>query len=103
MSDHLRRERDDLHESLVAQLAPHRPENAGRAPELSAILRIDSCCTTVPPPGPRRYFARSTISTTRHRLVFDSGRVSTIRTVSPAFAPLSSCAATCLVRTICLP
>src|SRR3989449_5583073 len=31
MSDRLRRERDDLHEPLVAQLAPHRPENAGRA------------------------------------------------------------------------
>src|SRR6266480_6112149 len=30
MSDHLRRERDDLHEPLVAQLAPHRPEDAGR-------------------------------------------------------------------------
>src|SRR5436309_10885032 len=31
MSDDLRRERDDLHEPLVAQLAPHRPEDAGRA------------------------------------------------------------------------
>src|SRR2546426_9292700 len=31
MSDHLGRERDDLHEPLVAQLAPHRPEDAGRA------------------------------------------------------------------------
>src|SRR5258708_465549 len=31
MSDHLRRERDDLHEPLVAQLAPYRSENAGRA------------------------------------------------------------------------
>src|SRR3989475_6640671 len=31
MSDHLRRERDDLHKPLVAQLAPHRPEDAGRA------------------------------------------------------------------------
>src|SRR5207253_2182745 len=31
MSDHLRRERDDLHEPLVAQLAPDRPEDAGRA------------------------------------------------------------------------
>src|SRR2546425_6176213 len=30
MSDHLRRERDDLHEPFVAQLAPHRPEDAGR-------------------------------------------------------------------------
>src|SRR3989449_5069551 len=30
MSDHLRCERDDLHEPLVAQLAPHRPEDAGR-------------------------------------------------------------------------
>src|SRR6267378_862285 len=31
MSDHLRRERDDLHEPLVAQLAPYRSEDAGRA------------------------------------------------------------------------
>src|SRR5205809_4067965 len=31
MSDDLRRKRDDLHEPLVAQLAPHRPEDAGRA------------------------------------------------------------------------
>src|SRR5213596_3251639 len=31
MSDHLGRERHDLHEPLVAQLAPHRPEDAGRA------------------------------------------------------------------------
>src|SRR2546430_11830890 len=31
MSDHLRRERDDPHEPLVAQLAPDRPEDAGRA------------------------------------------------------------------------
>jgi hypothetical protein len=30
------------------------------------------------------------ISTTRHRLSFDSGRVSTIRTVSPTFAEFSS-------------
>src|SRR5256712_796106 len=31
MSDHLRRERHDLHELLLAQLAPDRPEDAGRA------------------------------------------------------------------------
>src|SRR5579864_7377725 len=29
MSEHLRRERHDLHESFGAQLARHRPENAG--------------------------------------------------------------------------
>src|SRR5207249_1700310 len=73
--------------------------SALRAPELSAILTIDSCWITIPPP----YFARSTISTTRHRFSFDSGRVSTMRTVSPSFAPRSSWAATFLVRTICLP
>src|SRR5512134_2287322 len=50
-----------------------------------------------------RQRARSTISTTRHRLIFDSGRVSSIRTRSPAFAPCSSCACTRLVRTTCLP
>src|SRR6266550_4654415 len=31
MSDDLRRKRYDLHEPLVAQLAPHRPKDAGRA------------------------------------------------------------------------
>src|SRR3989441_805546 len=31
ISDHLRRERHDLHELLLAQLAPDRPEDAGRA------------------------------------------------------------------------
>jgi hypothetical protein len=31
--------------------------------------------------------ARVTISVTRHRTVFASGRVSMMRTVSPAFAP----------------
>src|SRR5690349_10963875 len=36
------------------------------------------------------YLARSRISTTRHRLSFDSGRVSMIRTVSPVFAEFSS-------------
>src|SRR6266704_4816470 len=182
MSDDLRRKRDDLHEPLVAQLAPHRPEDAGRAglalvgnahggvlvePDVGAVLALgllgrahdhrphhlalldlaggdgvldghddDVAQPRVaalgpaehadheraprarvvrdleyrfllyhgpPPSKSRRYFARSTISTTRHRLVFDRGRVSTIRTVSPALAPCSSCAATCLVRTICLP
>src|SRR3954467_11072038 len=36
------------------------------------------------------YRARCMISTTRHRLSFDKGRVSTIRTVSPTFAEFSS-------------
>src|SRR5256886_8196465 len=31
ISDHLRRERHDLHELLLTQLAPDRPEDAGRA------------------------------------------------------------------------
>src|SRR5690349_368123 len=179
MSDDLRRERHDLHESLLAQLPSHRPEDAGRAglalvrdehrgvlvePDIGAVLALGlfgrahdhrsrhlalldlaggdrvldrhdhdvaepGVATLGPaehadherPPGarvvgdledrlllhhgplPLRYFARSTISTTRHRLVLDNGRVSTIRTVSPALAPCSSWAATCLVRTICLP
>src|SRR5512143_1039093 len=50
------------------------------------------------------YRARSTISTTRHRLSFDSGRVSAIRTVSPVLAVFSSsCAFTRRVRVTILP
>src|SRR5256884_1167920 len=166
MSDPLRRERDDLHEALVAQRAPHRSEDAGRAglalvgneyggvlvePDVGPILALgllggahdhrlhdlalldlaggdgvfDRHDDDVAQPrvaalrpaehanheraprprvvrdleyrfllhhGPPSlvpcYFARSTMSTTRHRLVFDSGRVSTIRTVSPGLATL---------------
>src|SRR6185503_6579621 len=70
------------------------------APELSATLTIDSCWII----GRLPYRARSTISTTRHRLSFDSGRVSAMRTVSPAFAELSSsCAFTRFVRVTILP
>src|SRR5581483_1657498 len=51
-----------------------------------------------------RYRARSTISTTRHRLSFDKGRVSAIRTVSPVLAVFSSsCAFTRFVRVTILP
>src|SRR6476619_7045170 len=56
------------------------------APELSATFTIDSCWIMVGLP----YRARSMISTRRHRLSFDSGRVSTMRTVSPTFAEFSS-------------
>src|SRR6185312_8194916 len=50
------------------------------------------------------YRARSTISTTRQRLSFDSGRVSAMRTVSPVFAEFSSsCAFTRFVRVTILP
>src|SRR2546430_2099696 len=59
MSDHLGRERDDLHEPLVAQLAPHRPEDAGGAglalvgdehggvlvePDVRAVLAVCLLC-----------------------------------------------------------
>src|SRR3569833_2586132 len=55
-------------------------------------------------PMTRDLRARSTISTTRHRLFFDSGRVSVIRTVSPVFAEFSSsCAFTRFVRVTILP
>src|SRR5215467_4079036 len=68
------------------------------APELSATLTIDSCWIIAD------YLARSTISTTRQRLSFDSGRVSAMRTVSPVFAEFaSSCAFTFFVRVTILP
>src|SRR5207302_741492 len=54
--------------------------------ELSATFTIDSCWIMVGLP----YRARSMISTTRHRLSFDKGLVSTMRTVSPTFAEFSS-------------
>src|SRR3954471_11611771 len=56
------------------------------APELSATFTIDSCWII----GGLPYRARFSISTSRHRLSLDSGRVSTIRTVSPTFAEFSS-------------
>src|SRR5919204_4225203 len=37
ISDHLRRQRDDLHELLLAQLARHRPEDA-RRPRLALLV-----------------------------------------------------------------
>src|SRR6266404_2003406 len=121
MSDHLRRERDDLHEPLVAQLAPYRSENAGRArlaligdehrgvlveTDVGAILALGLLG--------RAYdhrlhhlalldLAGGNGVLDRHDDDVTQPRVSAIRTVSPALAPLSSCAATCLVRTICLP
>src|SRR6266545_4745374 len=174
MSDHLRRERHDLHELLLAQLPAHRAEDARRAglalvgdqhgrvlvePDVGAVLAprllgrahddrphhlalldlaggdgvLDRDDHDVAQPavaalGPAEdadhergararvvrdlqdrlllyhgYFALSRISTTRQRLRLDSGRVSTMRTVSPSLAPCSSCAATVLVRLICLP
>src|SRR5688572_11449189 len=54
--------------------------------------------------GSLPYRARSTISTSRHRLSFDSGLVSMMRTVSPVFAVFSSsCAFTRFVRVTILP
>src|SRR6266576_6831073 len=174
MSDDLRRQRHDLHELLLAQLAGHRAENAG-GPWLAFV--VDQHCRILveanvgavlalgllgcphdhrldhftllhlaggnsvfdrdyddvaEPPiatlGPAEhadheraararivrdlelrfllhhgYFAFSIITTTRQRFRFDKGRVSTMRTVSPVLAPCSSCAATVLVRVICLP
>src|SRR6266508_2608517 len=53
------------------------------------------------PPGSRRttnHLARSRISTTRHRLVADSGRVSISSTRSPTPHCFSSCAFSLLVR-----
>src|ERR1043165_341406 len=70
---------------------------ARRAPELSAIRRMVSCCTMAASP----YLARLRISATRQRTVLASGRVSTIRTVSPACASRSLRALTVLVRVIC--
>src|SRR5690349_1436671 len=64
---------------------------------------------TRPAPGAGRfgrgaYLARSRISTTRQRLVADSGRVSLMRTRSPMPAALpSSCALTLLERRSTLP
>src|SRR5439155_17678896 len=50
------------------------------------------------------HLAFSTTSTTRHRLVFESGRVSMIRTVSPSAAPNdSSCALSLVERRTILP
>src|SRR6478672_532028 len=52
----------------------------------------------------RDYFAFSRTSTTRHRLVADSGRVSMISTRSPIVTVLvASCALSLLVRRITLP
>src|SRR6266566_4390615 len=174
MSDDLRRQRHDLHELLLAQLAADRAEDARRAglpfvvdqhggvfveADVGAVLALgllgrshdhrlhdlalfhlagrygvldrdhdDVAEPRVAPLGPAEhtdheraararvirdldlrfllhhgYFALSTISITRQRFRFDNGRVSTMRTVSPVLAPWSSCAATVLVRVICLP
>src|SRR4051812_11972452 len=56
------------------------------------------------PAGSPAYLARSRISTTRHRFVAESGRVSLMRTRSPTPATLpSSCALTLLERRRTLP
>src|SRR3954465_1244852 len=167
ISEHLRRERDDLHEPAVAQLAGHRPEDAraarvvlgvddhGRvlvegdvgavvAPEL--LLRahddrldhlalldrplrvglLDGGGDHVPHAGVAAagaalhadaedlagagvvgdleaglvldHLARSTTSTSRHRLLRDMGRHSWMRTVSPVPAALASSWACSLIE-----
>src|SRR6266446_2476729 len=177
MLQHLRRQRDDLHVALFAELAGHRSEDAGgpglarfgdedggvlveadvgavlaagllgRAhddrPGHVALLHLpgrdgvldghhhDVAQAGVAalaaaehadhqrPPGARvvrdpqnrflldhGYLALSTTSVTRQRTVFASGRVSMIRTVSPARAapsPSTLRALTFLVRVTCLP
>src|ERR1700741_1434224 len=167
ISEHLRRERDDLHELLVAQLATDRSEDAGPArlvvrldqhggvlveadvrPVRPALLlggadddRLDDVALLHPgarnrildrgdddvadarvaPRGPAEHadaedllrtrvvgdaqsrllldhFASSKISTSRQRLVADSGRVSISSTRSPTPAEFSSsCALTFVV------
>src|SRR5919198_5669864 len=173
MSEHLRREGDDLHEPLVAKLATDRPEDARPSrlavrldqhggvlvePDVRAIRATafldgphddgldhvaalhpgsgdgvldgghdDVADARVAAPGaaehpdaedllrtrvvgdaqPRLlldHFAFSRISTSRQRLVADSGRVSISSTRSPTPAVLaSSCALTLLVRRMTLP
>src|SRR5688572_22709172 len=77
-----------------------RMTSARLAPELSATRTMLSCWIMAASP----YRARSTISTTRHRLSFDNGRVSMMRTVSPVFASFcSSCAFTFVERVTILP
>src|SRR5262245_54073034 len=74
-----------------------------RAPELSAtsssvliwIMAPSYPCAASPVP-------ETTISSTRQRLFLDSGRVSTMRTVSPCFAPFSSWAMKVEVRLMVL-
>src|SRR6266496_3288433 len=173
MSEHLRSQRDDLHELLVAQLATDRSEDAG-APRLVVLLdqhggvlveadvrpvrappllrradddRLDDIAllhagtrhrvldrgdddvadsriaptraaehtdaenllrTRVVGDAQSRFlldhFAFSTISTSRHRLVADSGRVSMSSTRSPTPAAFSSsCALTLVVERRTLP
>src|SRR5439155_15369530 len=159
---HLRRERDDLHEPFLTELPRHRPEDAGpprvlllvdqhdrvvveldvgavlpptllrgthhdtlhdltllhraarqrvlhRTHDDVAEARVSTARPTedtdhqdllgprvVRDPAPRLlldHLAFSTTSTTRQRFVFDNGRVSMRRTVSPTCAsPASSCA-----------
>src|SRR2546430_5105995 len=63
------------------------------------------CLPVLRPSGAWRnnYLARSRISTTRHRFVADSGRVSISSTRSPMPHCFSSCAFSLLVRRITLP
>ncbi len=63
------------------------------APELSATTRFVSSWIMCVTPSSDAYFAFSTISTSRHRFVLLSGRVSMIFTMSPTPASrFSSCA-----------
>src|SRR3989442_3954306 len=97
----LDRDHDDVPEAAVAALGPaeHADHEGGARPR---VVR-DPDDRFLLDHARLPYRARSTISTTRHRLVFDKGRVSAMRTVSPALAPSSSCAATCLVRSTRFP
>src|SRR5467141_455405 len=94
----LDRDHDDVAEPRVAALRAAEHANHERAARARVIRDLDLRFLLN-----HGYFALSTISTTRHRFRFDKGRVSTMRTVSPVLAPWSSCAATVLVRVICLP
>src|SRR6267143_254265 len=98
----LDRDDDDVAQPGVAALGPAEHANHERFAGPRVVRDLENRLllhhARFPP-----YFARSTMSTTRQRLDLDRGRVSTIRTVSPAFAPISSWAATVLDRTSCLP
>src|SRR5688500_8493641 len=97
----LDRHHDGVAEAGIPALAPAEDADHQRAPG-AAVVRdaenrflLDHGIASV-------YFARSTISVTRQLTVFAIGRVSMMRTVSPAFAPSSSCALIFFVRVTCL-
>src|SRR6266702_4957332 len=94
----LDRDDHDVAQPRVAALGPAQHADHERAPRARVVRDLELRFLLH-----HGYFALSTISTTRQRLRLDRGRVSTMRTVSPVLAPCSSCAATVLVRLICLP